>query len=153
MSLVNYVNWIDAGNGVFLQCQDHQKNASDLATLFANIKEREMIYIKLLQPERFPIAVDTGVRPYFFAPGTVLLAQVSDLRASTGWIRLDCDCRDEAKNQWYTMEIAIYRDDPSMTDIKTTARLQPIKNFGAPAPNMQAAFAEFHRRMLHPPEE
>lgn len=143
-------DWLSIGSGILLQSQNQKKSPSDPVSFFKSIKEHEMLRLKLLQPKRYPVAVDTGVMPYYLEPGTVLLAQVSDLRISGSWIQLDCDCYEERDDRWYAINIVMDLRNIPATELRITARLQPIKNFGAPAPDMNMALLEYHRRMSAP---
>ena len=148
-------SWIDAGNGILLKnnsTSSPNENTLDLVAFCVSLCDHDMITIKLQNPELSPVAVDTGINPYILQHGTVLNAQISDLRKAAKFILLKCNCCDKNHDKWYTVRISINRSDPSRTEAKITACL-PIANFGAPAPDLDAAFRQFRRSMSATPED
>lgn len=150
MSFVPTEKWLDVGNGVLLRAEREYIAAADL---LANLREYDMIEINLLYPEEHPVAVDIGVKPRIIhqdgQDNVVLLGQVSTLQCFSKMIQFRCNCLDRVNQDYYTLSLGISRKAPHGASMRICASPQPIKNFGAPPPDMEAAFAAFFAKM-HP---
>lgn len=150
MSFVPTEKWLDVGNGVLLRAEREYITAADL---LANLREYDMIEINLLYPERHLVAVDIGVKPRIIhqdgQDNVVLLGQVSTLQRFPKMIQFRCNCLDRVNQDYYTLSLGISRKTPHGASMRICASPQPIKNFGAPPPDMKAAFADFFAKM-HP---
>ena len=151
MSFVPTGKWADVGNGILLRTD--QKKYIAAKDLLVSLREYDMMEIKLLHPENHPVAVDTGVKPRIIKQANrhsvVLLAQISTLQRFPKMLQMRCNCLDEINNDYYTMSLGISHEAPHGASLRICASLQPIENFGAPPPDMDAAFADFFAKM-HP---
>ena len=149
MSFVPTGKWADVGNGILLRTD--QKKYIAAKDLLASLREYDMMEIKLLHPENHQVAVDTGVKPRIIKQANrhsvVLLAQISILQRFPKMLQMRCNCFDEINNDYYTMSIGISHEAPHGASLRICASLQPIENFGAPPPDMEAAFAAFAAKM------
>lgn len=150
MSFVPAKKWMDVGNGILLRTDREYITAKDL---LVDLREYDMMEINLLHPDKHPVAVDIGVKPRVIRQGSqgnvVLLGQVSTLQRFPKMFQIQCDCFDEINNDYYTMSLGISRKAPHGASLRICASPQPIKDFGAPPPDMEAAFADFFAKM-HP---
>lgn len=144
--------WVDVGNGVLLRTERKYITAKDL---LAGLREYDMVEINLLHPEKHLVAVDTGIKPRIIhqtgQDNVVLLGQVSTLQCFSKAIQFRCNCLDKINHDYYTMSLGISCEAPHKASLRLCASPQPIKNFGAPPPDMRAAFADFFAKM-HPGE-
>lgn len=143
--------WMDVGNGILLRNQS--KTYISVRNFLNCLTDYDMIEINLLHPKDFLVAVDTGVKPRTIQQAgqdnVVLVGQVTTLQRFKKTIQLRCNCFDEINQEYYTMTLVIRRKAPHKASVKLCDCPQPIQNFGAPAPDMQAAFAAFFAEM-HP---
>ena len=148
MSFVPTAKWMDVGNGILLRTDREYIAAKDL---LAGLREYDMMEIKLLHPKDHPVAVDIGVKPHVIKQANrnnvVLLAQISTLQCFPKMLQIQCDCFDKINNDYYTMSLGISHEAPHGTSIRICASPQPIEDFGAPPPDMDAAFAAFAAEM------
>lgn len=130
MGFVPTGEWADVGNGILLRTD--RKKYIAAKDLLVSLREYDMMEIKLLHPENHPVAVDTGVKPRIIKQANrhsvVLLAQISTLQRFPKMLQMRA---------------------PHGASLRICASLQPIENFGAPPPDMDAAFADFFAKM-HP---
>lgn len=150
MSFVPTGKWADVGNGILLRTDREYIAAKDL---LVSLREYDMMEIKLLHPENHPVAVDIGVKPRIIKQANwnsvVLLAQISTLQRFPKMFQIQCDCFDKINDDYYTILLGISRKAPHGASLRICASPQPIENFGAPPPDMDAAFADFFAKM-HP---
>lgn len=141
--------WLDVGNGVLLRAEREYITAADL---LANLREYDMIEINLLYPEKHLVAVDIGVKPRIIhqdgQDNVVLLGQVSTLQRFSKMIQFQCDCLDRVNQDYYTLSLGVSRKAPHEASMRICASPQPIEDFGAPPPDMEAAFAAFLLRCI-----
>lgn len=149
MGFVPTGKWADVGNGILLRTD--RKKYITAEDLLVSLREYNMMEIKLLHPENHPVAVDTGVKPRIIRQANrhsvVLLAQISILQRFPKMLQIQCDCFDEINNDYYTVSLGISRKAPHGASLRICASPQPIENFGAPPPDMDAAFAAFAAEM------
>ena len=145
MSQAHYP-WIKASEDIWLRLTSRQ--VTSLNELLEQIREYDMLELNLLAPKQLPVAVDTGIMPRIITqrdwPNVELFAQVAELHAFPKVIQLRCDCFDAINQDWYVAEMAIGRQAPNDVSIQLKAS-QPIKNFGRPAPDMDAAFNKLRK--------
>lgn len=150
MSFVPINEWMDVGNGILLRTDREYIVTKDL---LVGLREYDMMEINLLHPENHPVAVDIGVKPRVIQQtnqnNVVLLAQISTLQCFPKMLQMRCNCFNEINNDYYTMSLGISHEAPHGASLRICASPQPIKNFGAPPPDMDAAFADFFAKM-HP---
>lgn len=143
--------WMDVGNSVLLR--NRSRTYISVQGFLDSLTEYDMIEINLLCPEDFLVAVDTGIEPRIIRQSgqdnVILLGQITTLQRFKKTIQLRCNCFDEINQEYYTMTLVIRRKAPHKASVKLCDCPQPIQNFGAPAPDMKAAFAAFFAEM-HP---
>lgn len=141
--------WIDVGD-ILIRGQKPARNFNEFV---AGLAEYDMLELDLLHPENSPVAVDTGVAPYVIRQGeqsnVVLKAQISELHRFEKNLQLRCDCYDQINNRWYVAELA-FRNESSHEASIILKGSQPIKDFGAPAPDMKAAFQALYHNLHNP---
>ncbi len=151
MSFVPTGKWADVGNGILLRTD--QKKYIAAKDLLVSLREYDMMEIKLLHPEEHPVAVDIGVKPRIIhqdgQDDVILLGQVSTLQRFSKMIQFQCDCLDRVNQDYYTLSLGISCKAPHGASMRICASPQPIEDFGAPPPDMDAAFAAFFAKM-HP---
>lgn len=142
--------WVDVGNGILLR--NRSKTYISICDFLNRLTDYDMIEINLLHPEDFLVAVDIGVKPRTIQQAgqdnVVLTGQITTLQRFEKTMQLRCNCFDEINRSYYTMTMSIRREAPHRASMKISTS-PPIKNFGAPAPDMKAAFAAFFAEM-HP---
>lgn len=122
--------------------------------LFSSIKDYDTLEILLLKPERFPVAIDTGVKPRILRQagrhGVKLEAEVTEVHRFPTMLEIKFGCYDRINDCWYNADLAVEYSIPYNPSLKLTAGPE-LSNFGKPAPvsEMQSAFEVLYHK-LHP---
>jgi len=145
--------WLDVGGGILLRYHNERgKKYTVIRDFLEELREYDMLEINLLHPDNRPVAVDIGSKPRIIQQkgqsNAVLLGQIATLQHFPTMLQMLCHCFDEINNKYYIAELGINLDAPHEASLKLSACL-PVKNFGAPPPDMKAAFAAYFAKM-HP---